>query len=477
MHLAIDGNGEGDLAERVYRQLVNAILDGRLVHGQQLPSTRTMASQLHVSRNTVTVAYERLAAEGYTRSRVGSGTFVASPPAAGNTDRRARPGADIDIAPFWRTRSVLPLTLEGRPAYNFGPGVADESRFPWDVWRRIVSATFRDRLLEGYEYASPAGILPLRQAIARYVGISRSVVAAADDVLVTNGSQHAIDLTARVLLQPGDHVAMEDPGYFPVRTLLESHGAIVHGIPLDAHGLIVEQLPPKTKLVYVTPSHQFPMGMPMSLERRFQLLEWADRHNAVIIEDDYDSEFRFDERPLDPLQNIDLNGRVVYVATFSKSLLPSLRSGFMIAPRIMREPLLAARQMVDWHNDLSTQMALAEFIRAGHLARHVRGLLRTYSERREILARAIDTWLSPDIQRYPSMAGLHTTVLWRGATHDDELQLAARAAQHGILLRGLHYSFINNNSDHPSGFILGFGNIPTERIEPGIRALSNLLRM
>lgn len=470
VHLSLAG--KGDLSERIYRQLVEAIVDGRLRNGQRLPPTRELARQLQVARNTVSIAYERLAAEGFTASRVGSGTYVTTPSLRQSRIRQAPSGAGIDVQPFWRSRRPItqPFTQELR--YNFGPGVADESRFPWEIWKRIVTGVFQDRAMEGFEYASPAGYFPLRRAIARHVGIARSVHAGAEDVIVTNGSQHALDLIARVLIGPGMAVAVENPGYFPVHQLLASHGARVVGIPVDDEGMVVSEIPDDVRLVYATPSHQFPLGMPMSLRRRSQLLNWADDHNAVIIEDDYDSEFRFDERSLDPLQSLDRSGRVIYVGTFSKTLMPSLRLGFMVPPKSLTMPILAARQLSDWHSELSVQMSLTEFLDQGHFARHLRKNHRVYAERHQVMSEALEEHLSPWFSILTSMAGLHLCAVLRAGTTAHIERITDRAMEQGILLRPLDYCYLDTPVQ--SGFVIGFGNIETENIEPGIVELADL---
>ena len=324
MDLVFSLDGPGEKTTRVYRALREAVADGRLPAGHRLPATRVLAADLGVARNSVATAYERLVAEGYLFARVGAGTFVApvrdevAPPRPPADPLRPRPG--------W-TFTPLPASAEvPPPRWDFRTGLPDARLFPFDSWRRLVSAELRLRANDPAGYAAPSGHPALRAAIARYVGYSRSVRAAEEDVLVTNGTQHALDLIGRVLLRPGDVVAVEEPGYPPARRLFASLGARVVGVPVDDDGLVVEALPGTARVVYATPSHQFPLGRAMSLARRHALLEWARGRQAAIVEDDYDSEFRFSARPLEPLYSLDTAGRVLYVGTFSKTMLPTVRT-------------------------------------------------------------------------------------------------------------------------------------------------------
>ncbi len=424
MDLHVSLAGRGDRADRIYRQLLDAILDGRLRGGERLPPTRELARQLSVSRNTVTSAYDRLTADGFLVSHVGAGTFVCNEPVSRYRSRTA-PRGGIRPRPLWRAievptdgepietpaareplkvpaesepigvpahggpigvtahREPIKTPATGRlikvpvavgpiePAFDFQVGVPDTRLFPIETWRRLVARELRSDVVRSTGYPA-AGHPGLRAAIARYVGVSRSVRASADDLVVTQGAQQALDLVGRVLIEPGACVAVEEPGYQHVRALFHSLGARVVGVPVDAEGVMVDAIPDAARLVYTTPSHQFPLGTPMSLARRTALLEWAERHRAAIIEDDYDTEFRFSDRPLEPLQSLDRSGHVIYVGSFSKTMLPMLRVGFLVAPASLQPALRAAKQLADRHGEFSTQGALARFIDDGHLARHVR---------------------------------------------------------------------------------------------------------
>ncbi|HZC27975.1 MAG TPA: PLP-dependent aminotransferase family protein [Actinopolymorphaceae bacterium] len=475
IHVSLDGDeeerdGRRDLAGQIYRQLRSAILDGRLRPGDPLPPTRELAARLAVARNTVIVAYDKLAGEGFVGTRVGAGTYVSEELRPHTT---APPGKhDTLPAPraVW-SQMPEPPDLTTEPEFDFRLGLGDARLFPYQTWRRLVTTELRAANARNAGYADPAGHLDLRTAIARHVGVSRSVRVTPDDVVVTNGTQQAVDLIGRVLIEPGDIVAVEDPGYPPVRRLFESLGARVACVPVDAEGLVVKALPERTRLVFVTPSHQFPLGMPMSLPRRLALLAWAEHHNAVLVEDDYDSEFRFTGRPIEPLQNLDRAGRVIYVGTFSKVLLPILRLGFLVAPSSLHQALRTAKYVTDWHSPLTNQVALARFIEEGALGRHIRKKRNIYRERHERITTNLATdfraWLTP----VPSVAGLHVAAHLYNGSDETVVEQARRV---GVHLPALSW-FAADRTDVQSGLVLGYGAIQTERIDEGMRKLRQIL--
>ena len=330
----------------------------------------------------------------------------------------------------------------------------------------MVAGALRSREMTAGVYENPAGNWDLRAAIARHIGISRSVSGSPDDVIVTNGTQQALDIIARVLLEPGDVVAVEKPGYLPPKQLFKALGARVIGVPVDSEGLVVEALPAEARLVYVTPSHQFPLGVAMSLSRRRALLAWAERHNAVVVEDDYDSEFRFGGRPLEPLQTIDSTGRVVYVGTFSKTLLPALRLAFMVVPPSLREAAHKAKYVTDWHTATIAQSALAQFIDEGTFARHIRKVGRCYGERHEMLTSEIKRNFGDYLDLVPSSTGLHVAAYARSASVDDIDAIASRAFDLGVAIRSFPLE-----GEPRVGIMLGYGAIGTARIAEGLRRL------
>ncbi|MEU0537252.1 PLP-dependent aminotransferase family protein [Amycolatopsis tolypomycina] len=455
--------GRGDLSARIYRQLRDAVLDGRLRAGERLPPTRELARRLAVSRNTVAVAYDRLTADGFLAGRVGAGTYVCAelPPPK---PRKAPAQRGPQPKAVWRSVPA-PAAAAPEPVFDFRVGIPDAALFPLDTWRRLLARELRDTA--GFaHYAEPGGHPGLRAAIARHVGVSRSVRADADDVLVTQGAQQALDLLCRVLLEPGDRVAVEEPGYRMARLLFASHGAEVVGVPVDGEGLDVAALPSRAKLVYVTPSHQFPLGTPMSLARRTALLAWAERAGAVVVEDDYDSEFRFSDRPLEPLQSLDRDGRVAYVGSFSKTLLPMLRLGFLIAPASLRDAVHHARRLSGWHGELPAQAALARFVDEGLFARHLRRATKVYADRHERITATLERVFAGRLSVVPSAAGLHLCAL--AADETDLEPIAARAAEAGAAIQTL--------SDLCGGFprqgvVLGYGSIPSASIDAGLAVL------
>ena len=465
MELQIPLRGTRDLTKQIYQGMRTAILDGRLQKGEQLPATRELAAQLAVSRKTVTSVYDLLMSEGFLEGRHGSGTYVSDHiPVAHTSSSAACATTPLRMKPFWERAVRLPLPMESGARYDFRIGAPDFSRFPVEVWPRLAVSFHGHPELQGYG--------PLREAIAKYVSVARAVVCGAGDVIVTNGAQQAFDLIAHVLVEPGTVVAMEDPGYPGIRWLMESHGARVMPVPVDREGIVVEQIPDAAQLVYVTPSHQFPMGIPMSLARRVALLEWAERHGAGIIEDDYDSEFRFEGRALESLQNLDQAGTVLYAGTFSKVLHPGLRLGYLIPPQPLREALVRARLMKDWYSNVYSQIALARFLEEGHFGRHMRRMRKLYAERRDAVQEMIRTELSEWLEPLPSVAGLHTTALMReGFTEQFVLQKAAEA---GVGIGSLHRFCMRE--DGPQGITFGYGGIEAQAIREGLGCLRRALR-
>jgi GntR family transcriptional regulator/MocR family aminotransferase len=466
MDLAVDLSARGDRSTAIYRALLEAIRSGRLGSGDRLPPTRELATDLGVSRTTVATAYERLVAEGYLEARVGAGTFVTG--VAGATRPRRRAAA---LRPR-RSWHFTPLPVSGqspKPAHDFRAGIPDATLVPFDTWRRLVAAELRAGAHSPGTYADPAGHPLLREAIARYLALSRGLHADADEVLVTHGTQQALDLVARVLVEPGDVVAVEDPGYPFAREVFASYGAHVVRVPVDDDGLVVDEIPERARLVFTTPSHQFPLGPPLSLERRLALLEFADRHRVAVVEDDYDSEFRFTERPLETLHALDRAGRVIYVGTFSKSLLPALRAGYLVAPPTLLPALCGARQLADGYGPVAEQVALARFLSDGLFARHLRRARGVYGERRALVVDALDGGLARYLARVPSAAGLHVAALLRDPTVS-EPHVVASAATEGVVVEAL-----SAYGGSRPGLVFGYGAAETSSITPGLQRLRRVL--
>ncbi len=467
--------GRGDLTACIYRELRAAVIDGRLRPGEHLPGTRELARSLVVSRNTVAAAYERLTAEGFLTARVGSGTFVAQHLSLGKPQpQRERKEADgLRPRQGWDV-TPTPVSASEAALLDFRVGIPDARLFPFETWRRLIASELRMTANSPASYADPAGHLGLRTAIARYVGTARSVRTDAEDIVVTNGAQQALDLIGRVLVSPGDVVAVEEPGYPPARQLFASLGARVVGVPVDEDGLVVDALPPTARLVYTTPSHQFPLGTPMSLARRSALLGWASRHEAAVVEDDYDSEFRFSERPLEPLLSLDGSGRVLYVGTFSKTMLPALRLGFIVTPPSLAPALRAARQLADGYGAVATQAALARFMDEGQLARHVRRAAKVYAGRQQAVVAALRRELGDLLAIVPSAASLHVCTRLRCGDAELAERVARVASGHGVGLEPLgRYC---GERPTQAGFVVGYGAVPSESVDEGIRLVARLVR-
>ncbi|GIE78082.1 GntR family transcriptional regulator [Actinoplanes philippinensis] len=463
MSFEVHLDGPDPLVVQVYRQVRAAILDGRLRPGERLPPTRELARATELSRNTVATAYERLLAEGFVATRVGSGTYVEETIAR---PAPARPGGSLRPRRAW-----TPASPSGAaPRYDLRAGAPDPALFPLASWRRLMNRELRLRTLTDARRTGPGGDPALRAAVAHRLGMSRSVRAAADDVIVTSGAQQAFDLIGRVLLAPGDVVAVEDPGYPQARRLFEALGAVPAPVPVDGRGLVVDALPAGARLVYTTPSHQFPTGVTMSLSRRRELLAWAGRHDAAIVEDDYDSEFRFEDRPLEPLHSLDRAGRVIHVGSFSKTMLPALRLGFLIAPAGLRAALLAAREVTVQHGDPCAEAALAAFLEEGLFARHLRTVTRAYAVRRALLLDALHGELSRWLVPLPSIAGLHLTAHLRPGVRDGAATVVERAARAGVALQTL--AQFHRGPAGPDGLVIGFGSVPTDRLPEALRLLA-----
>lgn len=458
--------GKRDLANEIFRQLRAAILDGRLRGGEPLPSTRELAARLGVARTTVNVAYERLIAEGFASARMGSGTYVQANLSHGRSEREARPAA-LQPLPFW-TSFEIPARTWTPAKYDFRPGPPDTQAFPYESWRRVLARELTPQAGNG-SYSNPHGHPRLREAIVRHVAVSRGIRAHADDVIVTSGTQQAVDLIARVLAPSGARVGVEDPSYGTPRRLLRALGFQVCGVRVDGEGIVVEEIPPETRFVYVSPSHQFPLGMSMSVRRRVELLEWAKRANAAIIEDDYDSEFRFGGRPMEPMHTLDTDGRVIYVGSFSKTMLPSLRLGFVIAPPSLRDAIVRAKYLADWNSPLATQAAMARFIEEGLFARHLRRMRKLYEVRHRFVVDLVSRWFPEELALIPSSIGLHVAAYARKLSVEQLDQVLARASQRGVECMSLAAYAAGDRK--LSGVALGYGGIEAERIEEGLAVL------
>ena len=470
--LHLDRTSDNPLYLQIYDQLKMAILAGKIAPGTRLPSSRQLAQAYGVGRITVTQAYRQLEMEGYVYGRTGVGTFVADdlPLSAGAAAVPFVPALSIwgervmAIGKDDRTPSGL------RPEIDFGFGRSFPHIFPYDVWRRLLARYLStdDAMLS--RYGSVAGFYPLRQALADYLQRLRGVRCTAGQVVIVSGVQQALDILARLLLAAGDGVLVETPGYVDAFALFRLHGCRLLALPVGAHGFPVAQIPAdcRARLAYVTPSNQFPRGGAMPLKAQLVLLQWARQHKALIVEDDYDGELRYEGRPLAALQGLDTDGRVVYLGTFSKVLFPALRLSYVVLPRALVTPFVRAKGLVDRGAPTLTQAAVADFITEGHFERHLKHLRQAYGQRRQALVAALERYLPGKVQYVAAPAGLH--VMLYLSPQVDEAQLVQEAAQAGVgVYPGRPYHV---QEDAPPSILLGFSGLTEPEIEEGIRRLA-----
>lgn len=478
------GSGE-PLFRQVYRFLRDAILDGRLAPGLRLPSTRTLAMDLDVSRNTVVAAFEQLHAEGYLDSRVGHGTRVAQslPEYFGRASRRrtvpAPPAVQVRARPSERAVRIAavaaPRSLLSGEAPSFRPGLPALDRFPLALWQRLVAQRARVVDPDLLSYAGPLGYAPLRRALAQYLRVARGLRCAAEQVFVVAGTQQALRLSGEVALDAGDVALVEDPGYHGATGALTAAGARMVGVPVDGEGLDIRaarEIAPQARMACVTPSHQFPLGVTMSVARRLELLEWARTTGAWIVEDDYDSEFRYVSRPLTALAGLDESERVIYCGSFSKVLFPGLRLGYVVVPAPLVEPFAAARLVADTHRATFEQVVLAEFIEEGHFERHVRRMQVLYRERRDVLIDCLTREFGSGVRLGGQEAGMHL-VLWL-ADGIDAREVQHRAAGRGI--DAIPVSAFAIDRAVPPGLVLGYTHMDTAWIQRACRALAEVVK-
>jgi len=479
--VALDKSDSAPLYRQLYVQLREAILDGRLRAGTRLPATRALAAELGCARNTVLAAFEQLFAEGYLHGHVGAGTFVADVLPRG----QPRPGPVPSPPPRGpETLSRRGRTLAGMfPARGgatvaFEPGVPDTRLFPFDLWRRLLAKPWKASGEALTRHGEAGGHRPLREAIADYLRSARGLACDWQQVFVTGGAQQALDIVARLLLDPGDRVWVEDPGYRGLRGVLLAAGAQPVPVPLDAEGLSVaagHASAPDARLAVVAPSHQYPLGTVMSLPRRLALLDWATAADAWIVEDDYDSEYRYAGPPLAALQSLDRGGRVIYVGTFSKVMFPGLRVGYLVVPPDLAEPFARARRALDDHPGIAVQPALAAFIAEGHFAGHLRRMRGLYKARQEALVDAARRELDGLLSVPADDAGLHLVAELLPSLRkrlDDGAASAAVAAA-GLSAPPLRDYYLG--PPQRQGLLLGYAAVPESEIPPRVKRLARAL--
>jgi len=482
----LDLDGDGPLHGQTYRALREAVLDGRLAPGARLPSSRALAREVRLARNTVIQAYEQLVAEGYALTRRGSGTYVATPlqEAPPSSSPPSDPGAEarpVSLSRYGeRLRAVASprgLGWEARRPrlpFDFRYGEPAYADLPYASWCRTLARCARNTTRGELYYGAPAGDPRLREALAAYLGRSRGVSCTPEQVLIVHGSQQAIDLAVRLLVDPGDRVVTEDPHYGGLEIALSAAGAERVPLPVDEDGLPTSRLPEDgARLVCVTPSHQFPTGAVMPASRRLALLAWAERHGAFVLEDDYDGEFRFDGRPLASLQGLDSHGRVLYLGTVSKVLFPSLRIGYVVAPPSLAEALAHAKAVTDTGGSGLEQRALAQFIASGAFERHLRRSRSRHASRRRAFLEAAQEHLGDRVRIGGANAGLHVVLWIPDAPAQRVAEIRQRASGVGVGVYSVH-PFYRGRAPC-AGLLMGFGALTETEIREGIRRLAGAL--
>jgi len=483
LSIVIDRDGAGSLQGQIFDRVRDAILSGRLAPGTRLPASRVLASELRVSRNTILAAFERLYAEGYTEGKIGSGTQVSRVLPEELLTARAR----IDT----RGRATEPAgklsKLSGqmvglgdrhsvRGSRAFRPGLPDLETFPYQLWSRLIAKYWRHPPRDLLVTGDLSGYRPLRDSVAAYLGAVRGVRCTSAQIIITSGAQQALDLIARTIIDPGDDVWVEDPGYSGLRSTLFAAGATLNHIPVDLDGISVNagrKAAPNAVLAAVTPSHQYPLGVTMSLSRRLELLDWAADANAWILEDDYDSEFRYAGKPYSALQGLDERNRVIYVGTFSKVLFPALRLGYVVVPDALLDPFLRVRAALDDQPALALQPALNRFIEEGYFASHIRRLRGLYAERQALLLSALDREGDGLLSASPHEAGMHLVAELTSQVRTGDVAASDKAAEIGLIAPAL--SRFYEGAGGKQGLVLGYAGLSEQEIKRSVRKLAGVL--
>ncbi|MDP9588745.1 UNVERIFIED_ORG: GntR family transcriptional regulator/MocR family aminotransferase [Shinella zoogloeoides] len=468
------------LHARIQRAIRQLIVDGALGPGKPLPASRTLAKSLGVSRDTVEAAYAQLHAEGFIDRRVGSGTFIAEMMEFAPVQRLSRRDAVARNQPpklskrgaaIFRSGGVREMMVP----QPFAHGVPEIRTFPLRLWERLERQVRKEASAPTLFHGDPQGTEPLRRAIADYVNLERGARATADRVLILTSSQQAMSLCANILLDPGDRIFIEDPAYYGARKAFDAAGLECLPVRVDRQGIVVDQIiaeQRKAKAVSLTPSHQFPTGATLSLDRRLALIDWASKHQAWIIEDDYDSEFHYAGKPTACMQGLDPHDRTVYIGTFTKSLFPGLRIGYVVLPPQLVKPMTVARTLLDGHSAPMPQLTLARFMEGGHFGAYVRTMRGIYAERRDVLVDLVQKHLSDFAEPRVPIGGLQMPCLLTGNLSERTAIDAGRRV--GIELLGL--SALYATSDTRAGFLMGFAAYTPTEIEHSVKKLANAFR-
>ncbi|TNE36576.1 MAG: PLP-dependent aminotransferase family protein [Alphaproteobacteria bacterium] len=478
--LSLDSGSAVPLHQQLFLALRSAILEGRLLPDTRLPSSRTLASDLGISRNTVLSAYDQLTAEGYLVSRIGAGSFVSDQLPDDLLERKRRE----EETPGVKTRDIylsrMAATLKGAPPMRqyrglpFSPGLPALDEFPFEDWARLLARHWRRPKREFLVDNPVGGARVLRDAIARHLGQTRAVRCHADQVIVLSGSQQAIHLVVRAFAEPGDSIWMEEPGFPGIRESIIGAGARPVSVPVDAEGFSLQNaraLAPEARLACISPSHQYPLGQTMSLARRIELLTWAKEEGRFILEDDYDSEYRYAGRPLSSLQGLDDDSRVLYVGTMSKVMFSGLRVGYMVVPEDLVDMFLAFRRTIDSHSPSVPEAALADFISEGYLAAHIRRMRLLYEQRQNALLALLKDRLGDILTVEPQESGMHLVAYLPPDYQDKEIERAA--LQSGMMVRAL--SGFYSLPTEENGLILGFAGTAEKEMPQLVDKLRDII--
>ncbi|UKK95482.1 PLP-dependent aminotransferase family protein [Brucella pseudogrignonensis] len=467
------------LHARIQRAIRQLIVDGRLKRGKPLPASRSLSQSLGVSRDTVEAAYAQLHAEGFIDRRVGSGSFVAQTPELQSRQSRPRPHATRQSSSQLSRRGDALFGLGGiteiQAPRPFAPGVPDVRSFPLAIWERLQRQVIKELGADALCHADPQGVQPLRQAIADYLNLERGARTTADQVLILTSSQQALTLFATMLFDPGERIYIENPVYQGAQKAFDAAGLISVPVAVDQQGMALAPIisdPKPGRGVFVTPSHQFPTGTTLSLKRRLQLIDWAQRHNAFILEDDYDSEFHYVGKPTACLQGLDTHDRTLYIGTFTKSLFPGLRIGYAVLPQSLVKPMTAARTLLDGHSASIAQYTLARFIEGGHFGIHIRSMRRIYAQRLVALQQLVDRHLSEFVIPQVPAGGLQLPCIL--ACNLCEQTVVEAAARIGIELIGL--SSLHAGTTDRKGFLIGFAAYTPLQLEAATQKLAALFQ-
>ncbi len=468
------------LHARIQRAIRQLILDGALGPGKPLPASRALAKSIGVSRDTIEAAYGQLHAEGFIERRVGSGSFVAEV-------TEFAPGRRVHQRDALLRNQAPNLSQRGQAMFEsggvremlaprpFAHGVPETRSFPLPLWERLERQVLKEAGTAALLHGDPQGAEPLRRAIADYVNLERGARATADRVLVLTSSQQAMTLCANMLLDPGDRIFIEDPAYYGARKAFDAAGLECVPVPVDRQGIQVEGIvaePRPVKAVFLTPSHQFPTGVTLTLDRRLALIDWAARHQAWIIEDDYDSEFRYAGKPTACVQGLDPHDRTIYIGTFTKSLFPGLRIGYVILPPHLVKPMTVARTLLDGHTASMAQLTLARFMEGGHFGAHVRTMRGIYADRLDVLVKLVGKHLHDFVEPRVPIGGLQMPCLLTGGLQERAAIDAARRV--GIELLGL--SGLHASGDGRAGFLMGFAAYTPTELEAAVLRLAQAFR-